>query len=84
MKYYQIENPGTAGFVTHQENEAAHVTNYPGNIWVTENTAWALRVGATEKTKEEAQAILDAIIDEAKAAYDPESNMPEPQYIVLP
>lgn len=84
MNYYQIENPGTAGFVTHEENEAGHVANYPGDVWVTENTAWALRVGATEITKEAAQAIEDAIYAEAHAAWDPESGLIEPQPIVLP
>ena len=58
-KYYQVENYGN-GFITHQENETAHVAGFPGNIWVTENTAWAARVGAVEKTKEEAQALVDA------------------------
>ncbi len=59
MKYYQAQNTGK-GFITHQDNELAHVSGYPSNIWVSENTAWAARVGAVEKTKAEAQAIIDA------------------------
>lgn len=58
MKYFQAQNTGK-GFITHQDNAAAHVSGYPANIWVTENTAWASRVGAVEKTKEEAQAIIN-------------------------
>ena len=84
MNYYQIQNPGTDGFVTHQENESAHIANYPGDIWVTENTAWALRVGATKIEKEEAQAIVDAVIKEAIDNYNPEVQLPTPEYIALP
>jgi hypothetical protein len=61
MAYYQTENTGI-GFITHEDNEIAHVAGYPANIWITENTSWATRVGAIEKTKEEAQALVDAVI----------------------
>ena len=84
MPYYHIVSPGTKGFVTHQDNELAHVSNYPGDVWVTENTTWAARVGATEKTKEEAQALVDAVINEAIANWNSESGQPEPQPIILP
>ena len=59
MAYYQAENTGI-GFITHDDNETSHISSYPGNIWVTENTAWAQRVNAIEKTKEEAQSLVDA------------------------
>jgi hypothetical protein len=59
MAYYQVESAGV-GFITHEDNESAHIAGFPANIWVTENTAWAARVGAVEKTKEEAQALIDA------------------------
>jgi hypothetical protein len=58
MAYYQAENTGL-GFITHEDNESAHVAGFPADIWVTENIAWAARVGAVEKTKEEAQALVD-------------------------
>jgi len=58
MKYYQAVNTGK-GFITHEDNETAHISGYPGDIWVTENETWASRVGATEKTKVEAQSIVD-------------------------
>jgi hypothetical protein len=61
MHYYQATNTGV-GFITHEDNESAHVAGYPAEIWVTENTTWATRVGAVEKTKEEAQALVDASI----------------------
>ena len=33
-KYYEKENTGK-GFITHEDNELAFVSGYPGNIWVT-------------------------------------------------
>ena len=62
MAYYQAENTGK-GFITHEDNESAHVAGHPGDIWSTENTAWASRVGAASKTLEEAQALVDAAIE---------------------
>lgn len=61
MAYFQATNTGK-GFITHQDNETAHVAGFPGNIWVTANTVWASRVGAISKTKIEAQSLVDAAI----------------------
>ena len=60
-KYYQTENTGK-GFITHGDNELEHISGYPGNIWVTENTAWAARHGLVEMTKMTAQTIVNAAI----------------------
>ena len=82
MAYYQAENTGN-GFITHYDNALAHVAGYPADIWVTENTAWAARVGAVEKTKEEAQALVDAEL--AGTAYPTEFFNPnEPVVVILP
>ena len=67
MPYYYVQHTGKKGFVTHADNESAHVSNYPGDVWITENSAWASRVGATEETKAEAQARTDAAIGAANA-----------------
>ena len=79
MKYYQAENYGK-GFITHEDNELAHIAGYPGNIWVTTNTAWATRVEAIEKTKQEAQAIVDTAVS---ASYVPPESTTPPQ-VILP
>ena len=79
-KYYQIENYGH-GFITHEENEQAHIAGYPGNIWVTENTTWAYRVGAFEKTKEEAQLIVDNAVSSSYVPQNEQNNQP---IIILP
>lgn len=63
MKYYIAENYGR-GFITHQDNESNHVSSYPANIWVTENTSWAARVGAVEITKEQAQTLVNNVHSE--------------------
>ena len=59
IKYYVAENTGK-GFITHLENAASHIAGHPANVYTTENTSWAARVNAVEKTKEEAQALVDA------------------------
>lgn len=60
MQYYTAVNTGV-GFITYEDNERSHISGYPGDVWVTEdNQIWADRVGAVAKTKEEAQAIVDA------------------------
>ena len=85
MLYFQIENPGTKGWITHQDNEYSHISGYPGNIWVTENNqSWADRVGATSLTYQEAQSIVDNIIIQAQSEWTEESDFPYPQSIILP
>jgi len=67
IKYYLATNTGK-GFITHTDSAAGHIAGHPGNIWTTEHdhSAWATRVSAVEKTKEEAQALCDAtIVDES-------------------
>ena len=60
-KYYNAENTGK-GFITHEDNELAHVSGYPGNVWVTENTAWAARHYLVEMTKLNAQTLVNTAI----------------------
>jgi hypothetical protein len=79
MAYYQITNTGK-GFITHQENESAHVAGYPGEVWITENTAWANRVGAIQKTKSEAQTLVNSAL---LGKLYPEGHVNEGQQVVL-
>ena len=60
-KYYQTENIGK-GFITHEDNELSHISGYPGNVWVTENTAWAARHYLVEMTKLNAQTLVNTAI----------------------
>ena len=79
FKYYQAENYGK-GFITHEDSERSPISGYPGNIWVTENFEWAERVGAVEKTKEEAQAIVDTAVSASYVALEPTT----PTQVILP
>ena len=60
-KYYNEENKGK-GFITHADNELSHISGYPGNVWLTENTAWAARHGLSEITRLEAQTLVNIAI----------------------
>jgi 23S rRNA A2030 N6-methylase RlmJ len=85
MLYFQAINPGTKGWITHEDNEYSHISEYPGNIWVTENNqSWADRVGATSLSYQEAQSIADAIITQAQSEWTEDTGFPYPQLILLP
>ena len=60
-KYYNAENTGK-GFITHEDNELSHISGYPGNVWVTENTAWAVRHSLVEMNKVNAQTLVNTAI----------------------
>ena len=88
VKYYTATNTGK-GFITHEDNATSHISGFPGGVWVTENEAWATRVGAVERTKAEAQALCDAAVNESNAeisgseGWTQESN-PTGSLVVLP
>jgi hypothetical protein len=79
MAYYQAENTGL-GFITHEDNETSHIAGFPANIWITNNATWAARINAVEKTKEEAQALVDA---ELTGQVHPEDHPNAGQQIVV-
>jgi hypothetical protein len=91
MQYYVAVNTGV-GFITHEDNQRSHIAGYPANVWVTENNqTWATRVGAVEKTKAEAQALVDAVVNQTQTEWQtcvsgstPWLCGPEPQDIILP
>jgi len=65
------------GFITHEEQENANPLNakgFPGDVWGVEDNAtgqaWQSKVGGISKTKAEAQAIVDAEVETAQAAWD--------------
>ena len=62
MKYYLItlrDNP----FITHEESNNHHIEEYPDNIFVTDNYEWAISKGGIEKTKEEAQNLINSSLE---------------------
>ena len=89
MPYYYVQHSGKKGFVTHADNETSHVSNYPGDVWITSGSAWAARVGATEITKAQAQDRTDAAIGAANAELSSSAGWsndthPTSSLIVLP
>ena len=79
-KYCVAENWGK-GFIDHSESATIGFAGFPGNVWrIPANNKdanlWVFKVAGTFKTKEEAQAIVDAITATAQANWD---SLPEEQ-----
>jgi len=59
------------GFFTHQDRNDFFLAGHPGDVWVVGNNpagvSWINRVNGTGKTKAEAQAIVDGIMETAQA-----------------
>jgi hypothetical protein len=72
-KYCVAENWGK-DFFTARERMNFHLSGHPGNVWVVGDNLygakWIKKVSGVSKTKEEAQAIVDAEVTAAQAAYD--------------
>ena len=63
------------GFITHSDSSKYQVSGFPGNVWQIpannqDANLWVNKVAGVWKTKEEAQAIVDAIVAQAQAAWD--------------
>ena len=71
MKYCTATHSGH-GFFTHADREAAHLSGHSGDIWCVgdNNSAWIERVGGTEKTLEEAQAIVNSAVADTQTVWD--------------
>ena len=78
-KYCVATNWGK-DFFTARERMNFHLSGHPGNVWVVGDNLygdkWIKKVSGVVKTKSEAQAIVDAEVSAAQAAYD---ALPEAQ-----
>ena len=76
-KYITADNWGK-DFFTHKERTNFYLSGQPGNVWVIGDNhygdAWIVKVSGVSKTKVEAQAIVDAEIATAQAAWDLKSD----------
>ena len=73
-QYLTAENWGK-GFITGKDNISFSPAGFPGNVWrVPANNrkanAWITEVLGVTKTRDEAQAIVDAEIQAAQAQFD--------------
>ena len=62
------------GFFTHEDRLNFFLRGYPANVWVVGNNEkgalWLAEKNGVEKTKAEAQALVDAEVQAAQAEYD--------------
>ena len=90
--YIVAENWGK-GFITNQDNASFSPQGFPANVWSVpvnnrQANLWIAKVLGTVKTRAEAQALVDAEIDAAQAAYDAlteeeKANQSRPEDITL-
>ena len=91
--YGVAENTGK-GFFTAEDRRKFFLRGYPADVWMVGNNVdgamWLAEKGAREKTKEEAQALIDAEVQANQAAWDalPEAEKtdmnPRPVDVILP
>ena len=73
-QYCVAENWGK-GFIDQVESQKITFAGYPGNVWQVpaynkQGNLWIAKVAGAVKTKTEAQAIVDAEVQAAQAAWD--------------
>ena len=73
-QYCVAENWGK-GFITHDESFRITFKSFPGNVWQVpaynkHANLWIAKVAGVVKTRDEAQAIVDAEVTAAQSAWD--------------
>jgi len=63
------------GFIDHVESSRITFASFPGNVWQVpaynkHGNLWVAKVAGVVKTKDEAQAIVDAEVQAAQATWD--------------
>ena len=77
-QYCVAENWGK-GFIDHVESQRITFKSFPGDIWQVpaynkHGNLWIAKVAGVVKTKDEAQAIVNAEVQAAQAAWDAQSD----------
>ena len=71
---YGVATNTGKGFFTAEDRRKFFLKGYPADVWMVGNTVdgamWLAEKGASEKTKSEAQALIDAEVQAAQAEYD--------------
>ena len=92
---YGVATNTGKGFFTAEDRRKFFLRGYPANVWMVGNNVdgamWLAEKGASEKTKSEAQALIDADVQAAQATWDAQSDEekanelhPRPTDITLP
>ena len=92
---YGVATNTGKGFFTAEDRRKFFLRGYPANVWMVGNNVdgamWLAEKGAREKTKAEAQALIDAEVQAAQADYDAlsaeekaEPGRSRPADIILP
>ena len=75
---YGVATNTGKGFFTAEDRRKFFLRGYPANVWMVGNNVdgamWLAEKGAREKTKAEAQALIDAEVQAAQAEYDAMSD----------
>ena len=75
--YGVAENTGK-GFFTANDRQKFFLRGYPANVWMVGNNVdgamWLAEKNGVEKTKAEAQALIDAEIEASQADWDAQSD----------
>ena len=77
-QYCVAENWGK-GFIDHDESWRITFKGYPANVWQVpaynkHANLWIAKVAGVVKTKDEAQALVDAEVQAAQAAWDAQTD----------
>ena len=75
--YGVVTNTGK-GFFTAEDRRKFFLRGYPADVWMIGNNVdgamWLAEKNGVEKTKAEAQALIDAEVQAAQAAWDAQSD----------
>ena len=75
---YGVATNTGKGFFTAEDRRKFFLRSYPANVWMVGNNVdgamWLAEKGAREKTKSEAQALIDAEIQAAQTAWDAQTD----------
>ena len=92
---YGVATNTGKGFFTAEDRRKFFLRGYPANVWMIGNNVdgamWLADKNGVEKTKAEAQALVDAEVQAAQAAWDGQTdeekanpNNPRPVDVVIP
>ena len=75
---YGVATNTGKGFITAEDRRKFFIRGYPANVWMVGNTVdgamWLADKNGVEKTKAEAQALIDAEVQAAQAVWDAQSD----------